>query len=351
MIDNHSPWPLFCDDLNLAQKWVSSRLERNPNDKELGHQALSLGLTEMVKELINNSDLNLQDVTKRQWKFRIARLSGKDNPYSELIPLEMQNFTDTQVERARRISRPVVVDMVGGIGDHLELISMLLAWNNAEKHPVILQVTPQRQKDLASLVASIPQLNLQSNIDPKAVPAMAMREWICRHYESVCYSAWMKEPSEDREAMGGTLCCWKAKGEDNKLSSYLRSVPFPKVLEYYKIIRNFDPNSSLIDISEWKSDEVAILKGLDVQCINPRTLGLKALAENCRHKKIITIDTALAHLCAVTGIEAMLLLNIYHDERWIELSKPGNCYSDYLKVFRQTQFCNWEDILRSLTNY
>ena len=86
MTGAHSPWPLFCNDLDQAQQWVNDQLRRTPTDKELGHQALSLGLTETVRDILNQSNLNLEDATRRQWKFRLARLSGSKNPYAELIP-------------------------------------------------------------------------------------------------------------------------------------------------------------------------------------------------------------------------------------------------------------------------
>ena len=79
MTGDHSPWPLFCDDLDQAQQWVSDQLRRTPTDKQLGHQALSLGLTDSVRNILNQSNLNLQDETRRQWRFRLARLSGTEN--------------------------------------------------------------------------------------------------------------------------------------------------------------------------------------------------------------------------------------------------------------------------------
>ena len=99
----HSPWPLFCNDLDQAQQWVSNQLARSPTDQKLGHQALSLGLSHAVRHLLNQSDLDLEDVTQRQWKFRLARLSGSKNPYAELIPPDVKNFTDLQIDHARRM--------------------------------------------------------------------------------------------------------------------------------------------------------------------------------------------------------------------------------------------------------
>ena len=97
------------------------------------------------------------------------------------------------MDHAKRMGMPAVVSLNGGIGDHLEVISMLLEWSRIDMHPLILQVTPQRQQILAPLIESIPQLELQSSIHPRAVQGMAMREWICRHYGSIPYGTWIDE--------------------------------------------------------------------------------------------------------------------------------------------------------------
>ena len=48
----------------------------------------------------------------------------------------------------------------------------------------------------------------------------------------------------------------ESKGEDNPLSAYLRSVPFSLVLSYYKTMKlDSSPGSTLIDISDWKSEK------------------------------------------------------------------------------------------------
>ena len=155
MTGTHSPWPLFCNDLDQAQQWVGKQLALTPSDKKLGHQALSLGLTDTVRQLLSPGDLNLQDATQRQWKFRLARLNGARNPYSELIPPDVQTFTDIQMDHARRVGVPAVVSLLGGIGDHLEMISMLLEWSRIDTHPLILQVTLNANR-LAPLIESTP---------------------------------------------------------------------------------------------------------------------------------------------------------------------------------------------------
>ena len=65
--------------------------------------------------------------------------------------------------------------------------------------------------------------------------SMAMREWICRQLWAIRYGTHGSSNTlDDKEATQGTLCCWKAKGEDNLLSAYLRSVPFHLFLTFTK---------------------------------------------------------------------------------------------------------------------
>ena len=344
----HSHWSLFCDDIDQAQQWIWGQLANNPTDQQLGHQALSLGLADAVRQVLSQGDTNLKDATRRQWQFRLARLSGARNPYDELIPPDVQTFTDLQIDHARRMDVPVVVSLVGGIGDHLEIISMLLAWKRMDKQQLILIVTPERRETLAPLIEPIPELTLESNVHPRAIQSMAMREWICRHFGHIQYNTWIANEGVNQDPVQGTLCCWKATGEGNTLSAYLRSVPFPLVLDFYKKKKQQTEELELIDISDWKSEEIKLLQELGVKCLNPRDIGMSQLIRSCRGKQIITIDTALAHLCATMGKSATLLLNFSPDERWVELLHPKNCYSRYLKIFQQTQFYDWEEIISSL---
>ena len=66
-------------------------------------------------------------------------------------------------------------------------------------------------------------------------------------------------------------------------------------------MRHFCSEATLVDISEWNLKETTALKELGVRCLNPRNLGLSGLINYCKDKQIISIDTALAHICAVMG--------------------------------------------------
>ena len=80
-------------------------------------------------------------------------------------------------------------------------------------------------------------------------------------------------------------------------------------------MRHFCSEAPLVDISDWNLKETTALKELGVRCLNPRNLGLSGLINYCEDKQIISIDTALAHICAVMGKNAILLLNQTPDER------------------------------------
>ena len=348
MTDSHSPWPLFCNDLDQAQQWVNYQLECSPTDKQLGHKALSLGLNEKVKGILSESKLEIHDETKRQWKFRLARLSGARNPYSELVPPDLQSLTELQMDHAKRMGLPAVVSLFGGIGDLLEGISMMLEWSRIAQHPLILVVTPEHEKLFSPLVRSIPELTLQSSLNSRAIQSMAMREWICKKFGPIRYGKWILTTIEKQKTKSDALFCWKARGEENLLSAYLRSVPFEDVATFYKKRQKLHPRAILLDISDWSKEETIILQNLGVQCINPRDIGLEGIISIFQYKEVITIDTALAHLCAVAGKNATLLLNYIPDERWVELHRPDNCYGKHLKVVRQVQFCDWEETLTSL---
>ena len=259
----------------------------------------------------------------------------------------MQHLTDLQMDQLRR-GVPAVVSLLGGIGDHLEVISMLLEWCRMDNQELILVVTPQRKKVLRPLLETISELKLQSNVHPRAIQNMAMREWICRQFGAIRYKEWIINKIDKHTSTQDHLFCWKARGEGNRLSAYLRSVPFRLVLNYYKTKRQIQPGTALVDISDWNSEETLTLQELGVQCHNPRDLGLNGLIRICRNKQVISIDTALAHLCAVMGKNATLLLNHIPDERWVELLRSGNCYSKYLKITQQKQFYDWEESLTSL---
>ena len=84
MTINHSCWPLFGDDLTMARDWIKLRLNSSQIDVRIGHQALSLGLTEEVLELLAETN-RFNELAAAQLNFRIARLNNEPNPYDKLL--------------------------------------------------------------------------------------------------------------------------------------------------------------------------------------------------------------------------------------------------------------------------
>ena len=62
---------------------------------------------------------------------------------------------------------------------------------------------------------------------------------------------------------------------------------------------------------------------------------------------MVTIDTALVHICAAAGQRAELLLNLFPDERWKELHRPEHNYGELIKLWRSSQFGSWSTLLSS----
>ena len=64
-----------------------------------------------------------------------------------------------------------------------------------------------------------------------------------------------------------------------------------------------------------------------------------------RVSRVMTIDTALVHLCAAAGHQADMLLSAFHDERWQELHRPEHHYGQLIKLWRSSQFGSWSTVL------
>ena len=63
-----------------------------------------------------------------------------------------------------------------------------------------------------------------------------------------------------------------------------------------------------------------------------------------RSAHVITIDTALVHICAALGKKVNLLLPYFHDERWCEYLSINSSYSKYCNIINQDNPLNWDGI-------
>ena len=144
------------------------------------------------------------------------------------------------------------------------------------------------------------------------------------------------------------VCCWRAEGQGNSLSAHSRSVPFPLVYRYYQRLMKRKPQTTIVDITAWHPWEKQRFQEIGVTLKNPVSLGLKGLVNLCQGCRILSIDTALIHLCAAMGKESDLLLPCFPDERWVELSHLQHSYGKHLNIHRSTQFGSWTSVMASL---
>ena len=346
----HSPWPLFSDDLEFAQNWMRDQLIRFPMTGEAGHTALNIGLRkELSTYLASQPKDNLAKQSRNdQFRFRLARLNGARNPYRELIPSRYHKNACRFVAEAAISKGPLAVQLFGGLGDQLEMLSLVLPWGARHGVPLRLMADEQRCRLLKPLLPSHATIE---PFNPKTCPpfaqTMAIRLGMLEHDPNSPYEAWIgtEEPNTDPDQF---LCCWRAKGQGSLLSAHSRSVPFQLVYSFYQQLIERQPKAKIVDITAWHTWEERQFQKLGIDLQNPATLGLTGLIQLCLERRVISIDTALIHLCAALGHAADLLLPRFPDERWIELRQPQHSYGQYLTFHRSSQFGSWSSLMASL---
>ena len=132
------------------------------------------------------------------------------------------------------------------------------------------------------------------------------------------------------------------------MSAQSRSVPWALAREFYERIQHLQPKRFIVDITKWRNWEACQLRGMGVKVLDPRQGTLVELAQLCQISRVVTIDTALVHLCAAAGLQADLLLCAFPDERWQELHRPQHHYGQLINLWRSSQFGSWTAVLDSL---
>ena len=346
----HSPWPLFSDDLDFAQNWMRDQLNRFPMTAETGHIALNIGLRDEVEQhlALQPKGYRERQNSEDQFRFRLARIDGARNPYRILIPECHHGNICRFVAKAAQNQSPLEVQLFGGLGDQLELLSLVLPWGSRYSVPLRLLAEEQRCRLLAPLLPNHASIKpFDADICSPFSQGMAIRLGVLDHDPTSRFKDWItaETSSSDPHRM---VCCWRAEGQGSALSAHSRSVPFPLVHSYYQRLIEKEPQTTIIDITSWQPWEMRRLQHLGVILQNPVSLGLRGLANLCRGCRVLSIDTALIHLCAAMGQAADLLLPRFPDERWIELSHPQHRYGQHLRIHRSLQFGSWASVMASL---
>ena len=146
------------------------------------------------------------------------------------------------------------------------------------------------------------------------------------------------------------VCCWRAAGQDDRLSIHLRSLPHAVVQGFYRqLLAHGWQAQQIVDITAWKRWERAALTTLGIRRHDPATGDVHDLARLVAGAQVISIDTALVHLCAAMGQPVQLLLPLFADERWVELLAPGHSYATWVQVWRQRRYGDWAEVLSRLS--
>jgi hypothetical protein len=344
--ESHSPWPLFAEDLPLARHWLLSQwrtLEQIP--RGLAHVGLGLGLLEETNRLCASDHSKIETRTKQQLRFRIALRQDLANPYTELLGIA---GLQAKARHFQASNEQKTIALLGGIGDQLQLISLLKSWNQDGQKSIRLEASPTRVRQLQRCCATLPWIELHpwsqplENYELTQVDLAAMLwQQGYRHHE-----IWLSELAQ-MDTPPQLLCCWRAAGQGDAFSAFSRSISFNMALGFYQDLhskRNW-PSQSIIDLTCWQPWEKKLLEKSGIKIHDPAKGDIWDLASLAGRSRVITIDTALAHLCAAMGHQATVLLPFYEDERWPYLLKPNQCYSNYLRTVRQTNYGDWKQAL------
>ena len=350
MVLSHSPWPLFCPDLALAQQWLLDAWGQAADlPWELAMLGPSLGLLEESATLLAQQPERLPYPLDRHMAFRLARGAGAANPYAALLPEAIQAADQAWLEAIQATGDPLAVELVGGIGDHLEQLSLMLPWAEQHQQPLVVVMTAERASQLERVLAGRASVTLGqrgSGDAAGAIQAMNLRGLISASGVAH-YGHWI--PYSTPHSHHQLVCCWRATGQDAPHSAWCRSVPFALVDAFYRrLLAGGRPGSSIVDLSHWQPWEASALEALGIQRHNPATGDVLALAERVAGSQVITIDTALAHLCAAMGQPAWVLLPRFPDERWVELHRPEHSYGQVLQLQRQSRYGDWSSTLETL---
>ena len=162
MTEHHSPWPLFGDDLKLARSWLRPQLRGHVSLKT-GHTAISLGLGDALLNGVRSGELQAEAKALRQWNFRVARMKGETNAYFHLLAEGLLENILAVIEHSKSSGNPLYVRMNGGIGDHLETLSLLLPWAKAQNCRLNLEMDPERQQQIQPLLPPWNQIQCSKN--------------------------------------------------------------------------------------------------------------------------------------------------------------------------------------------
>ena len=319
---------------------------------QAAHWALSLGLDQAVRQRLEapKGRAQLSAEQRRGLGFRIARTTEPFVAHQHLLAPSRQRELQSRWKRLRKNSSPIRVALHGGIGDHLQDLSALVPWLRDQHQAFMVHFESGRMAQFDRLLKSIaPEGEITCEALFRDEGLHVLEALALLGTQVLQPRAWI-DLQRPQHTPFQLLCCWGAIGQGDRFSAWSRSVPFAAVQRLYDdLLGHGWPAAAIVDITAWKPWEAATLRQLGVQLVNPAAgdvLDLAQLVNRCQ--QVVSIDTALVHLCAAMGQPVHLLLPRFYDERWFELLQPGSSYAACCQVLRQETFGNWESELRAL---
>ena len=317
---------------------------------QLAHWALSLGLSEVVATRLGEGARGLSTEQQRGLAFRITRKAGASKTHQQLFPALALESLQQRWEQLHKGKNRMAIALHGGIGDHLQDLSALMSLLRVGRQGLRVHLAPERMAQLHRVLALTGehlQISDQALLPSEGLHVVELMAVLGS--EALLPQTWI-QPTQPPTLNYRLLCCWTAQGQGDRFSSWSRSVPFAAVQELYQtLVARGQPPQTITDITAWKPWEAAALRQLGVQLVDPAAGDVLDLAElvHCCNQ-VISIDSALVHLCAAMGHSVHLLLPRYHDERWVELLQPGSSYARCCQVWRQQTFGCWQAPLQQL---
>ena len=142
------------------------------------------------------------------------RLHGEVNPYLCLLPEGLLEQTLNAITRSR--IRYPCVELNGGIGDHLEALSLLLPWPRS-RTGLNLVMGAKRQQQIEPL---LPQGGVRCNQTcdqgTTLIPVMAFRGALAVNTALMRYRTWLAQKRASQPLPPQWLFCWRAEGAGDR---------------------------------------------------------------------------------------------------------------------------------------
>lgn len=348
---SHSPWPLFSGDEALARLWLLNRWQQPAVDPQLLHWGLHFGLHEELRAWLRQHGERISRAQQCKLWFRLARLEGRQDAALAFLDPDTLRTGAENLQKVKCEAGSLRIRLNGGIGDHLQDLALIHSWSCPTQTAVILETTAARQQQLQRLIDAVPWLQIFSTTCPPSehpLTAFGFTALAFTSDPSLHYSPWLAKRSAQSPTTDRLVCCWRSEGSGDALSSFLRSVSLPEVLQFYEQLRTKQPQLQIVDISSWKEWERPLLLHRRIELHDPARGDVADLQQLLSNATVVSIDTALCHLCACMALPAWVLLPHYADERWLLLRQTQHCYGQSLQFLQQQQHGSWDQLLQRL---